>query len=77
VANVEVKLNIDVTKLVEELQIGSKNIFFLYLSRLLDTDTPIARDWLICKIAQFRGVSESEAESFIDTAWSSGSSSDS
>lgn len=36
------------------------------LATRLDTDDGTALDWLVCKVAQFRGVSESEVKRMIE-----------
>lgn len=53
-----VKINIDTDALAKELTRLSFPVTIAYLSELLNTDRDTAIDWLVCKVAQFRGISE-------------------
>ena len=53
-----IDVTIDVNKLLRDLNITKHDLFIARLCELLHTDEETATDWVLCKIAAFRGVSE-------------------
>ena len=58
-------MTIDASKLLKQLHIEVDNVLIERLGQLLHLSPDDARDWLICKVAQFRGVSEADVASWL------------
>lgn len=53
-----IDVTIDVKKLLRDLNITKNDLFIARLCELLRTDSTTAIDWIVYKIAAYRGVSE-------------------
>lgn len=55
---VMVDIHVETARLLREMMRSSFPVTITYLSELLHMDRDATIDWLVCKAAQFRGVSE-------------------
>lgn len=53
-----INVTIDANKLLRDLNITKNDLFIARLCELLHTDSTTAVDWIVYKIAAYRGVSE-------------------
>jgi hypothetical protein len=53
-------VTIDPTRLLQELRITMNDVLLQRLCELLQAEPSITEDWLVCKVAQFRGLPESD-----------------
>lgn len=74
-----VKITADPRPFLSELERASRLIALKRLSQLLGISMAETQDWLIAKVAQFRGISEADALALIEgvneAEWRSGSAS--
>lgn len=61
-------VTIDTRQLLRDLQLTADDVTIGRLAELLQLSPEAARDWLICKVAQFRAMSESDIAALLAPA---------
>jgi hypothetical protein len=61
-----IKIKLDATKAIRQLRLTVNEIAVGRLAEMLGVAPPVAADWLVAKVAAFRGISESDALSLIE-----------
>lgn len=58
-----IEVTLDATRALRELKATMNQVMLVRLAELLNTDNETALDWLTCKVAAFRGISEQDVSS--------------